>query len=91
MIAGSSESQVETQDRHLRILLETDAPYMVPSNLYESLGKEVKGRLPLCHTGMIPWTAEWVARVLTEAGGSGWDTKRVLQVARENSRTVYGL
>ena len=45
----------------LRILLETDAPYMVPSNIYPALtavDASFKGRLPLCHTAMIPWTAE---------------------------------
>src|ERR1700761_4187416 len=52
----------------LRILLETDAPYMVPANLYDSI-PAVKGRLPLCHTGMIPWTAEVVSNVAGEAGG----------------------
>jgi TatD DNase family protein len=56
----------------LRILLETDAPYMIPANIYPSLyagppeGKGMKSntRLPLSHCGMVPWTAGWVAEYL---------------------------
>ena len=48
-----------------RILLETNAPFMVPSNMYGSL-LNIKGRLPLCHSAMIPWVAEFAAIV---AGG----------------------
>ncbi|KAL1740416.1 hypothetical protein HDZ31DRAFT_67963 [Schizophyllum fasciatum] len=70
----------------LRIILETDAPYMVPTNIYGSLSG-IKGRLPLCHTAMIPWTADFVAGIL----GDGWDATRVMEVARENARTVYGI
>jgi TatD DNase family protein len=70
----------------LRILLETDAPYMVPSNIYSSL-TSVKGRLPLCHTAMIPWTAEFVAGV----AGEGWDAEQIIDIARENAKAVYGL
>ncbi|CAE7082798.1 unnamed protein product [Rhizoctonia solani] len=50
----------------LRILLETDAPYMVPSNLtkhqQQTFGLKSNARMPLCHAGMIPWTAEFVAK-----------------------------
>ncbi|KAF9444806.1 hypothetical protein P691DRAFT_777998 [Macrolepiota fuliginosa MF-IS2] len=91
----------------LRILLETDAPYMVPANLYNSI-PELKGKkLPLCHTAMIPWTAEFVAQTVREAGGtledgnargnteddhaSGWDAERVMRDAREGARVVYGI
>lgn len=74
----------------LRIVLETDAPYMVPGNVYGSL-PEVKGRrLPLCHTAMIPWTAEFVANVANEAGGS-WDVERVMKVSRDNAKVMYGV
>ncbi|KZT30008.1 hypothetical protein NEOLEDRAFT_1054835 [Neolentinus lepideus HHB14362 ss-1] len=70
----------------MRILLETDAPFMVPSNLYPSL-PTLKGKLPLCHTAMIPWTAEFVSGV----AGIGWDTEKVMRVGRENARAVYGV
>ncbi|KAF8435447.1 hypothetical protein L210DRAFT_856916 [Boletus edulis BED1] len=69
-----------------RILLETDAPFMVPSNIYASL-PEVKGRLPLCHTAMIPWVAECVADIV----GDGWGSVDVMQRANENARAVYGI
>jgi hypothetical protein len=81
--SSSSESQPTTattittspsqQSRSpLRILLETDAPYMIPANIYPSLyaeppaGKGMKSntRLPLSHCGMVPWTAGWVAEYL---------------------------
>jgi len=72
----------------LRILLETDAPYMVPANLTpQSLGLKSGQKLALSHSGMIPWTAEFVANV----AGEGWDTERVLAVARENAKAVYGI
>ncbi|TFY57202.1 hypothetical protein EVJ58_g7168 [Rhodofomes roseus] len=81
----------------LRILLETDAPFMVPSNLYDTALKGVKGRLPLSHSAMIPWTAEYVAGVANERmaevveGGKTWDAERVIQVARENARNMYDI
>ncbi|QRV74348.1 TatD DNase family protein [Ceratobasidium sp. AG-Ba] len=54
----------------LRIVLETDAPYMVPSNLtsvqQKAFGLKSNARMPLCHTGMIPWTAEFVATVANQ-------------------------
>ncbi|TFY83925.1 hypothetical protein EWM64_g99 [Hericium alpestre] len=78
--------ELAAQPNAPRIVLETDAPYMIPSNLYASL-TSFKGRLPLCHTGMIPWTAEFVAG----AAGEGWDTDKVLQLGRENARAVYGV
>jgi TatD DNase family protein len=80
----------------LRILLETDAPYMVPSTLYADL--PAPGKLPLSHAGMIPWTAACVAEVAEAArtaggGGDGeeWSVLRVLGVARENARAMYGV
>ncbi|KAJ7069981.1 hydrolase [Mycena amicta] len=82
----------------LRILLETDAPYMVPAPIYTSptfATPEAKGKkLPLCHSAMVPWTAEFVAGLLPGiAEGSseaeGWDAARVLRVARANARAVY--
>jgi TatD DNase family protein len=83
----------------LRILLETDAPYMIPSTLYADLPGP--GKLPLSHAGMIPWTAACVAEVAEAArtagtGGEGddgeaWSVLRVLSVARENARAMYGV
>lgn len=90
----------------LRILLETDAPYMVPANLYSSLTSlEMKGkRLPLCHTGMIPWTASFVAETIQsclegnpgdsesrQEGGEVWGPDRVMKTARCNANAVYGV
>lgn len=69
-----------------RIVLETDAPYMVPANIYGSL-PTIKGRLPLCHTAMIPWTADFVA----EVAGSEWDVERVLELGKANAHRVYGV
>ncbi|KAF8835224.1 Metallo-dependent hydrolase [Paxillus ammoniavirescens] len=69
-----------------RILLETDAPYMIPANLYASL-PEVKGRLPLCHTAMIPWVADFTAGAV----GDGWGTAKIMQRANKNAQLVYGI
>ncbi|OJT11783.1 hypothetical protein TRAPUB_11673 [Trametes pubescens] len=76
----------------LRILLETDAPYMAPSNIYNTL-KNVKGRLPISHSAMIPWTAEFTADVANETAteGARWDAERVLREGRENARQMYGV
>jgi TatD DNase family protein len=72
----------------LRIVLETDAPYMVPSTIYPSLNLPTNGgRLPISHPGMIPWTAQFVAG----QAGEGWDADRVMEVARRNARGVYGV
>ena len=70
----------------LRILLETDAPFMVPANIYGSL-PALKGRLPLCHSAMIPWVADVTAGVL----GDGWGTTDVMARANQNARSVYGI
>ncbi|KIY49653.1 hypothetical protein FISHEDRAFT_72293 [Fistulina hepatica ATCC 64428] len=70
----------------LRILLETDAPFMVPSTIYNSLFT-LKGRLPLSHSAMIPWTAEFVANLL----GGEWTTDAVLSIARANARSTYNV
>ncbi|CAE6450757.1 unnamed protein product [Rhizoctonia solani] len=55
----------------LRIVLETDAPYMVPSNLtkhqQQTFGLKSNARMPLCHAGMIPWTAEFIAKEVNQA------------------------
>jgi len=79
--------QMITSDIGPRILLETDAPFMVPSNLYNSI-PEIKGsRLPLCHTAMIPWVAEYTAGKV----GSPWNAAEIMRRANENAKTVYGV
>ncbi|KAM6498732.1 hydrolase [Amanita muscaria] len=82
----SDEGAPQSSNR-LRILLETDAPYMVPANIYNSLPSLKGGKLPLCHTAMIPWTAEFVANV----AGTAWNAERVMREARENARLVYSV
>jgi TatD DNase family protein len=59
---------------------------MVPGNIYGSL-RGVTGKLPLSHTAMIPWTADFVAKV----AGEGWTAETVMDVARENARKMYGV
>lgn len=103
-----------TPDHPPRIVLETDAPFMVPSNIYSALSKPStpsasgastpvpdsksgkatpKGtgmantRLPLSHTAMIPWTAEFVAGL----GGEEWAVERVMSAANEGAKAVYGI
>jgi TatD DNase family protein len=78
--------QMFAQSPSPRLILETDAPFMVPANIYGSL-PEIKGRLPLCHTAMIPWTAEVVATV----AGDGWDIDRVLELGKIDANSVYGI
>ena len=63
---------------------------MIPSNIYPALttvDASFKGWLPLCHTMMIPWMAEFVADVI----GGEWDILKVMKVVRENAKIVYGL
>ncbi|KAI6102287.1 hypothetical protein EV401DRAFT_2061234 [Pisolithus croceorrhizus] len=93
VISYSTNTNTAATVRHMvsrpegpRFLLETDAPYMVPSNLYDSLS-EVKGRLPICHTAMIPWVADFAAA----SGIDGWDTARIMRRANENACKVYGI
>ncbi|GAA5869682.1 hypothetical protein JCM16303_000547 [Sporobolomyces ruberrimus] len=90
-----------------RFLLESDAPFMLPSNMgpNSKLGLTSKQKFPFCHSGALPWTAEFISKVFNEAEASKqadtsesegetreleeWDTMRVLEQARENARTVY--
>lgn len=105
LLASSSSSSSHSP---LRILLETDAPYMIPANLYSSLpstldGESLKGRrLPLCHTAMIPWTAQFVANIInqkniennvnqSENAPMKWTADTVMRIARDNARRVYGV
>lgn len=82
----------------LRILLETDAPYMIPSNIYRDLPKSTtgaSGKLPLSHTAMIPWTAEWVANVVQETNKDSpsdpWTVERILDLGNQNAKKVYNI
>ncbi|KIY63494.1 hypothetical protein CYLTODRAFT_359896 [Cylindrobasidium torrendii FP15055 ss-10] len=77
---------VSTMKDDPRIVLETDAPYMVPTNIYGSL-EGIKGRLPLSHSAMIPWTAAFVANLW----GDEWDAEKVIKLSRNNARRVYGV
>ena len=80
-------------DAPLRILLETDAPFMAPANIYASL-PAVKGRLPFSHSAMIPWTAQFTAEIANERvpdGAPRWDALRVLRESAENARAMYGV
>lgn len=70
---------------------------MVPSTMGppSSLGMKSGQKLPFCHSGMLPWTAAYVAKVLneraTEEGTAAWTTEDVLRIARDNARKVYGV
>ncbi|ORY88824.1 hydrolase [Leucosporidium creatinivorum] len=81
----------------LRLVLETDAPYMLPSTMGppSSFGMTSKQKLPFAHSAVLPWTAAFVAKVLNERempeGEAPWTTEDVLRVARENARKVYGV
>ncbi|KAH9474980.1 Putative deoxyribonuclease TATDN2 [Psilocybe cubensis] len=66
MVAPPSEP-LSTSPTSMRILLETDAPFMVPSNLYDDLPAIRGKKLPVCHTAMIPWTAKFVADITNKA------------------------
>ncbi|GAA5855491.1 hypothetical protein JCM8547_007858 [Rhodosporidiobolus lusitaniae] len=79
----------------LRIVMETDAPYMVPTTLpAKELGMTSKQRFPFSTASVLPWSAEYVAKVLNENKGEEerkWTTVDVLRQARENARKVYGI
>jgi len=66
---------------------------MVPANIYESLSltgsKSV--RLPLSHSGMIPWTAAFVADIVNGEVGTALDANDILEISRANARLVYGV
>lgn len=92
--AIASGASLAASPSPLRIVLETDAPYMVPGNLSaQSLGLKTGTRLPYSHSGMIPWTAQFVAEVATEAadGAASWTAEDILRIGAENARTMYGL
>lgn len=64
---------------------------MVPGNIYKSLPELKSGsKMPLCHTTMLPWTAEFVAEVAREVEPA-YDAERVMREARDNARLMYGV
>ncbi|GAA5884680.1 hypothetical protein JCM6882_005347 [Rhodosporidiobolus microsporus] len=79
----------------LRIVMETDAPFMVPTTLpTKELGMTAKQRFPFSTASVLPWSAEFVAKVLNEGKGDEerkWTTVDVLRQARENARNLYGI
>jgi len=69
---------------------------MVPTNLYGSLDlpkKSSSPRLAFCHSGMLPWVAEFIAEVSNssrdEQGAVVLDASHVLELCRENARRMY--
>ncbi|THU83511.1 Metallo-dependent hydrolase [Dendrothele bispora CBS 962.96] len=98
MIPSSSSSS--SPSSNLRILLETDAPYMVPANIYDSLnsfkppgvnGQTLKGRLPLSHSAMIPWTANFVVGEVTKEGQAVNVRRGFGHCKRECEESLWGL
>ncbi|RHZ49563.1 hypothetical protein Glove_519g11 [Diversispora epigaea] len=64
-----------------RFLLETDAPYMIPSKLNRN--KKSKDKVTICHSGMIPFVAQRISELMNK------DIDEVMQAARENTRNMY--
>ena len=69
---------------------------MVPTNLYGSLDLPKKSsppRLAFCHSGMLPWVAEFIAKVANSARGEKddgvLDAGHVLELCRGNARRMY--
>lgn len=60
---------------------------MTPNNVQKAIkssgGKST--RLSVCWSGMIPWTAEWVANI------KGETVEKVLEVTTENAMRMYGI
>lgn len=88
VIKDLAASSSERTSSVLRLLLETDSPYMLPTNLpVKEIGVKTARSLATCHSGMIPFTAEFVA----EQAGNGWTTEEVITACRENARKMYGV
>ena len=66
---------------------------MVPANVYDSISltSSKSMRLPLSHSGMIPWTAAFVADIVNVEVGTMLDANDILEVSRVNARLVYGV
>ena len=70
-----------------RLLLETDSPYMTPNTVQKAIkaARAKSTRIPVCWSGMIPWTAEYIANV------KGITVEEVLRVTTENAKRMYGI
>ncbi|CAG8555426.1 4528_t:CDS:1 [Ambispora leptoticha] len=66
-----------------RILLETDAPFMIPSKLNRN--RRSNEKVSVCHSGMIPFIAEKIAEI------KGVEIGEIMRAARENTRNMYGI
>lgn len=67
---------------------------MVPANIYDDIPALKGKRLPICHSAMIPWTAKFVAAVANEASNVTepvWDADKVMTIAKENAKMLYGI
>jgi hypothetical protein len=60
---------------------------MTPNNVHKGIKAEggKSTRVNVCSSGMIPFTAEWVA------GIKGVEVQKVLDVTRENALRMYGI
>ncbi|KAK9894472.1 hypothetical protein P389DRAFT_197764 [Cystobasidium minutum MCA 4210] len=88
VIRNLASKSTEKTSEVLRLLLETDSPYMTPNNLpVKEIGIKSARGLATCHSAMIPYTAQFVA----EQAGNGWTTEEVLAVCRENAKKMYGV
>jgi TatD DNase family protein len=84
-----------------RMLMETDSPFMTPKGIYPWVkktrsGKQAKKRFEFSHSGMIPFTAEFVADLINEGREARGEAERtnveeVLQTTRQNAEKVYGI
>lgn len=68
-----------------RLLLETDAPYMVPSSVPRPQGGKDRRRTTVSHPGHIPLVAKKVAEL------KHIHEDEVLRATRENARQMYGV
>ncbi|KAF4622570.1 hypothetical protein D9613_009619 [Agrocybe pediades] len=66
MVSASTGPHPTSLDSSLRILLETDAPFMIPTNVQNHLPAAKRKKLPLSHSAMIPWTAKFVADLINQ-------------------------
>ncbi len=70
-----------------RLLLETDSPYMTPTNVTREIRKAHKkvSQLPVSHSGMISHIAQWIADL------KGVTIEQVLETCRKNTKDMYGI
>lgn len=79
---------MSTRQEEPRVVLETDSPFMTPVTIpFKELGLKNAKRMPVCHSGMITYTAQFAAEVL----GEGWTTERVVRLSAANSQKHYGV